>query len=145
MRPLTLLGIVLLTSALLAGCHEPAPTDGGEEVAVTLQVDDPPETVTTGEGLNLTVQVEADAQVTSEHSGFHYGFNSSADLERDDYTTVLTEVSPHVTEELSFPGEYRIENWTFGPEDAGRTVYYRAHTIVDDTHYWGEELTFELE
>lgn len=144
MRPLTLLGIVLLTSAILAGCHEPAPTDG-EETGLTLQVDDPPETVTTGEGLNLTVQVEANEQVVSEHSGFHYGFNPSAELEPDDYTIALTEVSPHVTSEHSFPGEYLVENWTLDPEDAGRTVYYRAHTIADGTHYWGEELTFELE
>ncbi len=145
MKTLTLLGAVLMTSAILAGCHEPAPTENGDEATVTLTVVDPPETVTTGEGINLTVEVEADQEVTSEHSGFHYGFNSSADLEPEEYTTVLDQTSQHQTTEHTFPGGYTIEGWTFDEADAGRTVYYRAHTIADDVPYWGDELTFELE
>jgi hypothetical protein len=144
MKRSTLLGLVLALAIAFAGCHEPAPVDE-DPIEVTLTVLDAPASVGVNETFNVTIDVAVDQEVTSVHSGIHYGLNSSAEADPVDYTMHLDRISPHILEEHTFPGTYTVTDWSFGPEYAGQTIYYRAHTIIDGEDYWGEELTLTVE
>ena len=145
-----LTGLLLITVAL-AGCHEPAEDpamDNGlteDPLQVTVTILDPPTNVTAGVPFDVTVQVESDRDLESDHAGAHYGNTSSEDADPTEYTMILSEVSPHHFEGVEVPGEYTIEGWTIDEALAGETIYYRGHIILEGNDYWSDEHSFTVE
>lgn len=100
------------------------------------------ESVAAGESFSVDVTVTAASgfEATTDHAGAHWSRNSTADQD----AAVLTPAdfdgaSPHTSTDV--PGSYTISGWSF---DEPGTYYYRAHTIVDGAHFWGEEQTLTV-
>ncbi len=143
-----IIAFTLLASFLLLGClgyggqpgnptAQPTnpPDSTASPVNVVVSVLEFPTTATIGNEVLVKWKLDSSGPLQTKHTAVHYGPES-----KSGQLTPKTYPGLTIIQEGNIPGEFTAR---IIPDSAGK-IYFRAHAIVGDAHFWSDERMIEI-